>query len=600
MKKLILLLFITFGFWQLITAQIIPNNRMVNWKQSLSSFSFSEHSKSLNILNFGAVGDGHTDNSTVLKNAITFLNGQSGRIIFPAGNYLFKAPVTLPDSVMLQGEGATKSKLLFDLGRTNEDAIRLTGKEENYFVSLKSGFEKGSSRILCDSAFYFHPGDWVEIREKNGKWNTVPVDWARWSVGQIGRLVKISGDTLFLEHPLRIDYSVNLRPQIQRIFPLQNAGLSCLKIKRMAEPDTGGGFNIHVSLAVNCLISGIESDSSSGSHVYINRSSQIRVQGSYFHYAFAYDGNSTHGYGVTLAHHSGECLITNNIFDHLRHAMMVKTGANGNVFSYNYSRNPVRTEQISDLSGDISLHGHYAYANLFEGNIVQNIIIDHYWGPSGSWNTFFRNRAELWGIIMTDSDTTETDFQNFVGNETTDSDFFHGLFALTGAHHFSYGNHILQQIIPTGTDSLPDKSYYLDKPPGFWRDGLKWPPVGLPDSLGKGTIPAQIRYQNGTNFTTCSDSVYVSVNEKVLIKPEFQLIPNPVVSQFQIRFRQPVSGNLSYQLYDLRGRKVWNGNRILKNQKSIFLRPVNIREKEIYLLLFSLSGYHFARKIAFK
>jgi len=166
-------------------------------------------------------------------------------------------------------------------------------------------------------------------------------------------------------------------------------------------PAEGGGYNIYFDYAVNSRVSGVESDSSSGSHVYISRSAQIKVEGSYFHNAFAYDGVSTHGYGVTLAHHSSGSLIVNNIFVYLRHAMMVKTGANGNVFAYNYSRDPFRSEAISDFSGDISLHGHYPFANLFEGNIIQNIIIDHYWGPSGPRNTFFRNRAELWGIIMT-------------------------------------------------------------------------------------------------------------------------------------------------------------------------------------------------------
>ncbi len=107
----------------------------------------------------------------------------------------------------------------------------------------------------------------------------------------------------------------------------------------------------------------------------------------------------------------------------LRHAMMVKTGANGNVFSYNYSKNVRRSEWPNNYGGDISLHGHYSYANLFEGNIVQNIMIDHYWGPSGPLNTFFRNRAELYGIIMTGGDPTTSDMQNFVGNEITNNGF---------------------------------------------------------------------------------------------------------------------------------------------------------------------------------
>jgi len=598
MRKFLLLL-IALGYCGMIVAQIIPQERRVNWEEALSSFSFIEPVNRVNIMDFGAVADGKTDNSVALTAAMTSLDGHAGQIYFPEGNYLFKNPIIMKDSVILRGGGAKKSHLLFDL-KANKHAVRVEGSQDKHFVSLKAGFDKGSRQLVCDSAFYFHAGDWVEIREQNGDWNTAPVDWADWSVGQVGRLLAISGDTLFIEHPLRIDYSPNLHPQIQRIYPIQNVGLECLKIERMSQQDTTGGYNVYFDLAANCLLRGVESDSSVASHVYISRSTQIRVEGSYFHHAFAYDGVNTHGYGVTLAHHSGECLITNNIFEHLRHAMMVKTGANGNVFSYNFSTDPFRSEQNPDASGDISLHGHYAFSNLFEGNIVQNIVIDHYWGPSGPWNTFFRNRAELWGIIMTESDTTETSRQNFVGNETTDADFFHGLFALTGTDHFVYGNHILQQIILTGTDSLPDKSYYLQTLPDFWPAELGWPSVGLPGPLGEGSNPAQIRYMSGTDFTVCPDSSGVSVEKMLMHNLSFQIIPNPASSQFQLRFQQVLTNKLSYKIYNLQGQKVWEGVEFPKGQSKVILRPGITMIPGVYLLYVSLGKNQFVKKVVFK
>jgi hypothetical protein len=125
-----------------------------------------------------------------------------------------------------------------------------------------------------------------------------------------------------------------------------------------------------------------------GAHVMIEYSKNIEVSGCYIHHSFGYDGSGTRGYGVCLRQHASDCLVENNFFRFLRHAMMVKEGANGNVFGYNYSIEPNRSEPIADFSGDISLHGHYAFANLFEGNIVQNIIIDQFWGQSGPHNTF--------------------------------------------------------------------------------------------------------------------------------------------------------------------------------------------------------------------
>jgi hypothetical protein len=418
-------------------------------------------------------------------------------------------------------------------------------------------------------------------------------------VGQIGRVAGVSGDTLLLEHPLRIDYTDSLKPQIQRIFPIQQVGIGCLKIKRLNSEGAGAGYNLYFDYAANCMVSGVESDSSVSSHVYINRSSQIRVEKSYFHHAFAYDGTNTQGYGVTLAHHSGACLISNNIFEHLRHAMMLKTGANGNVISYNYSIDPFRSESISDGSGDISLHGHYPFSNLVEGNIVQNIIIDHYWGPSGPWNTFFRNRAELYGIIMTDSDTTETKYQNFVGNETTDSRFFHGLFALTGSQHFSYGNHILQAIIPAGTSDLPDSSYYLNQPPAFWPADTLWPSVGLPHPLGKGNNPAKIRYLSGDNFTGCNDSVHVAVENVAQSNHLLRIVPNPAVRQFEIQFLGKQYGRLFYTLYNLQGKKILTGSRMLSSQHML-IRPNVALPGGIYMLEVRLGNHHFVKKLKIK
>src|SRR4029078_3990435 len=130
----------------------------------------------------------------------------------------------------------------------------------------------------------------------------------------------------------------------------------------------------------------------------IETSSHVEISGCYFHDSYLYDGASTHGYGIVVYTHACANKIEDNIFRMLRHAMICKQGANGNVFGYNYSRETNRSEAIADYAADICLHGHYAFANLYEGNIVQNLQIDQAWGPSGPYNTFFRNKVENYGI----------------------------------------------------------------------------------------------------------------------------------------------------------------------------------------------------------
>jgi hypothetical protein len=293
-----------------------------------------------------------------------------------------------------------------------------------------------------------------------------------------------------------------------------------MNLERVSSSTEGTGNNLYVNLASDCRVKGVESNKSQGSHCRISLSTHVSVTGSYFHHAFVYDGTGTKGYGVTLIQHAGMCLVTNNIFRILRHAMMTKQGANGNVFGYNYSREVYRTEFPQNFGGDISLHGHYSFANLFEGNIVQTIHVDDYWGPSGPCNTFFRNRAELYGILMT---TSGTDTSNFAGNEILNV-YPYGNYTITGNGNFLYGNNRNGSIQPPGTDTLPDSSYHFKSIPPFWNITDAWPGIGPPNALNSHSIPAKARYLSG-RFTDCSGGSLVPVNRR--LPDELRVYPDP-------------------------------------------------------------------------
>lgn len=538
-------------------SQVIPEDRRVNWALANQHFQFIQPDVELNILDFGGSNDGVTDNSAAVELALEQAEGSAATLFFPPGNYFFSAPITLQDSIVLKGAGSAFTTLLFNFNQQDLNAINITGSSVEPGILLDGGFTVNSSKIFTDSAFMFSAGDMVEITETNGDWDVVPASWAANAVGQMTVVDSVAGDTLFLQSPLRITYDTVLNPSIKKVNPVVNAGISCLTLKRIDQPVNGSSYNLGITYARNCRISGVESDTSNGSHVYIAKSLGIKVAGSYFHHAFQYDGGGTRGYGITLAHHSSECIIENNIYSHLRHAMMVKTGANGNIIGYNYARDPYRSEPIHDLSGDISLHGHYAYANLFESNIVQNIIIDHYWGPSGPYNTLFRNRAELWGIIMTTHDVLETSKQNFVGNETTDFNMFYGQYILTGTDHFEYGNNILTVTHPGGTDDLSDSSYYLKSKPSFWDINDSWPSIGYPNLLDLGTIPAKERYDAGLPLTVCEDSVFTSV-QTIHSSFNMSISPIPNQGQFGITLNESLPENSTLTIFNQQGVSVYH------------------------------------------
>ncbi len=595
--KYLLLVILTLSLQINIVGQVIPEDRRVDWESIVENINIKQPEIQLNVKEFGAIGDGLTNDQPAIMDAIENLDGRLGYIFFPEGNYLVNAPVTLPDSCILKGDGSKFSTLTFDLNGMASNCISISKSQTNEFTEIFSGLNKGSNLISVSDITSFNIGDYIEIRQKNGSWDIVPISWGDYSVGQVTRVVSIVNNKLLIESPLRIDYSIDLDPEVRTITPVSNSGIQCLKIKRLDEPVSGGGANIFTSNAANCFIRGVESDSSVGAHISINSSINILVDGNYFHHGFTYDGTGMRGYGVALSHHTSECLITNNIFRYLRHAMMIKTGSNGNIFSYNYSLEPNRSEPISDASGDISFHGHFPFSNLWEGNIVQNIVIDHYWGPSGPYNTLFRNRAELWGIIMTTNDFRETDKQNFVGSEITNTEFLHGVFSLTGEDHFLFGNNILGEISPSGTNDLPDVSYYLNEPPEFWSAFMDWPSIGTPVDLGTGTIPAKIRYIAGQVYTICPDSLTTLSEENIFDNNAIlNLWPNPATTIINIDFKEEINETVLIEFYNFQGNKILSSIIESNSSKRFMVNTTNL-SSGIYLLKAWLPKKVYSRKV---
>jgi hypothetical protein len=572
------------------SAQTIPVNRLVDWSVAGYPDSFPNPGLVYDVTNFGAVGDSLFDNATAIRDAIDSLHGNRGVIYFPPGNYIIGSTIDLPDSVILRGASSDSSRLIFDLGGVIGHGFNVTGSVSGVFANVVSGGFRGNDQIVVDDPSSFSVGDYCELIENNGAWDVQPVSWADNSVGQIVRLTYINGDTLFLATPLRIDYDPLLSPRIQKITPATEVGIECLQVSRADSVHTGVCFNIYFNYAANCWIQGVESSRSIGSHIEADASTNLTVSGCYVHDAFEYDGTSTHGYGITLFAHTGQCLITNNIVRHLRHAFSFQTGANGNVLSYNYSLDPNRSESPANFGADISLHGHYPYANLFEGNIVQNIMIDQTWGPSGPFNTFFRNRAELYGIIMT-SGAAESDSLNFVGNEVTNTQVLMGNYILAGTAHFEFGNNIKGTITPSGTLPLNDMSYYLTGQPGFWS-GQPYPSIGDPNVLGSGSIPARDRYLSGVNFTVCEGGIISAMDDPE--KNQLTVYPVPATDRIYVSGNFG-GGKILLTLWDIRGR-VLSAQTVAGRNDCILELPQGITGG-VYLLKVNTARDHFSRKV---
>lgn len=524
----------TIVFFLLLTnsyhSQNIPIYRTHEWNKS-GVKTFLECSDSINVYDYGAVGDGVTVNNNALVQSISALNNSPGTVYLPSRVFYFTDPISIPSNVVIKGSGALNTTLIFNLDSNETDLIDINGVRESMTYTVVN------SALIFDSVIVlnqgggndFSGGDYIQLYKNDS--TEITSNWALNTVGQLIKVNEVKGDSLFLNSKLRTNYPITQSPYLRKIIPKTNVGIECLKIVRL-DTQTVHCANIRFNYAVNCYVKGIESDKCNFSHISFIRSSNITVRGSYFHHAFDYGGGGT-GYGVVAMYSSGECLVENNIFKDLRHSMLLQAGANGNVFSYNYSINPYWTgvSLPSNSAGDLVLHGNYPYANLFEGNICQNIVIDDSHGSNGPHNTFLRNRASSYGLVMNSGGLTDS--CNFIGNEITSNAFFQGLYSLNGVGHYEYGNNIKGSIIPIGTSSDVINSLYLENIPVFLSSN-QFPFCGAPITYNTMSNSAFIR-EPGIDKTICIELQHTSIN--IFSEKKMGIFPNP--SSAIVNFVEP-------------------------------------------------------------
>lgn len=494
MRKIIWLEILAVGFTFAVHAEIVPPERRIVWEPGvlggIPDVSIACPQSAPSVMDFGAVGDGVVDDYPAFDAAISAA-AEGGAIFVPEGDYLLRTGLSIDKGVILCGEGADKSRLLFDCAET---AIDIVTYDRGTLVDVTDGAVKDSTQITVTDASGFVPGEFAEIRQDNDwvvmdpedYWrHPANVDWVpEYCVGQMFEVVAVNGNTVTVDPPVHFDYNPAMNPQLRPMGLVVGVGIQGLYLTRL---NTADRATVVMKNAAYCWMRDCESENTFRAHVSGASSLRCEIRRNYMHHAHDYGGGG-HGYGVTLGEHVTDFLIEDNIFVFLRHAMMVQVGASGNVYGYNYS---VETQSEGTWTPcDISMHGHYPHMNLFEGNVAQEVDVADYWGPCGPGNTLLRNRVELEGIQVMDYSHR----QNVVGNElTTDPNVVseEGNVQDTMVHgNYQDGSITWDPNIPD--HDIPDSYYHSSKPDFF--ECAPWPATGADLAPNSEMIPAERRH----------------------------------------------------------------------------------------------------------
>jgi len=411
-SKLILLIIIASSSYLL--AQIgttIPSERIVDWttvgyhndpSDNLPSYTDS-------VIVPKPSGNAHNDYNNIVKKIIE-ASKEKGltAVIFRNGVYIITKPINIGVSIkniVLKGSG--KTEILF-LGKETKEAniIRIIGKPSDWKKAIKIIDYDNKTNTIKTQKYVSNikAGDYIEIRVPNGSWNDSAHHKGRNPQNYFGTIVKVLKlnkfrNELLISHSLTTVWTLSkkekLSPTLVKFTPVQEIGIESLNLST-DNNNNRKGFNINFAYAANCWVKNVESAYAASAHLNIGNSTSIEVRNSTFHHAKDYGNPAVPdkklkagtGYGVNVAR-STNCLIENNVFYHLRHAMIIALGSDRNVFGYNYSYDQF-SYPVKNLS-DLNLHGHFPFNNLFEGNIVERIHADQWWGSNGPNNTFVRN-----------------------------------------------------------------------------------------------------------------------------------------------------------------------------------------------------------------
>lgn len=528
----------------------LDSSRSVNWfvaglrDTNTSGFIVAD------LLELGLVTDGVTPIDLLLDSILQYTYNPGIILLFPEGNFLFQNTIYLPSNCIVKGSGATETEIIFDLVNGG-NGFQISGNQTQDTAIIMVEPVLKSDWIIVDQSSFINPNDWIKIIQNDA--TLITSDWALTTVGQIIQVDYIQGDTVFLKSEIRYPYQLANNPKLIKLNMKSNIGIECLKIRRVDNTAPIHTANISVQYGNNIWIKGIESENCNFAHIDIRNSSNVFISKSYIHHSFEY-GEDGRGYGVMIHYTSNECKVEDNIFNHLRHSMILQAGSNGNVFSFNYSFAPYWTNSSgvipSDAAGDMVLHGNYPYANLFEQNVCQNIVVDNSHGSNGLYNTFLRNRCEKYGIFFSDATSPG---QNFLGNEIVNTSFPYSLvnYTILGTDHFLFGNNNKGTISPSGTANLTDSTYAYQNRPSFVPVN-QWVQIGPPNTLNHMTEnPAKTRYLNQQIFwNTCDENTDV-IREK--FSDNVIIYPNPTNGMITITTNDEIQ---SINVFDVYGKEI--------------------------------------------
>ena len=326
-----------------------------------------------------------------------------------AGEFTITSPLLITKGIVLRGQGPTQTKLRLPVG-TNANLITVGTRwfQLTQPTDLASDATKGSRSLFLNSPPDFAVGELVLVDQLSdpsiSQWSTKSPPGAPsrgWfmrpnrPVGQVLEVASVRGSTVTFTTPFHIDMKRAFGAQLAR-FSAMAGGPPTPAVKYAGVEDlymsggSNGQGNVRLANAAYSWIKNIESDYHDGASVALDASFRCILRDSYLHSTQTPQPGGG-GYGISLAWHSADNLVENNIVWNMNKVMVMRASGGGNVVSYNYMDDGwIRSHPSWVEVGLNASHMTTPHHELFEGNESFNFDGDNTWG-NAVFITVFRN-----------------------------------------------------------------------------------------------------------------------------------------------------------------------------------------------------------------
>lgn len=182
--------------------------------------------ESVSAKDFGAVGNGVTDDGTAIAAAMAAVEAAGGGVVYlPAGDYLITAPLALKDGVVLRGAGSQTRIMVGAFTYAFEQGGSISADLTNT-LAANAAVSATAITLAAGKGANFTIGDFILV--------TAVTAFAEGSStnerAEIARVQSVSVDTLTLESPLTYAYATVNTARVRKLTLLRDVGIEDMAI----------------------------------------------------------------------------------------------------------------------------------------------------------------------------------------------------------------------------------------------------------------------------------------------------------------------------------------------------------------------------------